>query len=134
MRVLIDTNVLVSAILKDRDPEKVILFVAGQDDMEWIVSPEIMAEYRAVLTRPKFGLPSEIIESWFVMLDTLTICYNSKQEFDFPRDQKDAKFLACAISANADYFITGDRDFSGAQKLLSTTIISVTQFVKYVCL
>jgi putative PIN family toxin of toxin-antitoxin system len=134
MRVLIDTNVLVSAILKDRDPEKVILFVAGRDDMEWIVSPEIIAEYRAVLTRPKFGLPSEILKSWFVMLDTLTICYNSEQEFDFPRDQKDAKFLACAIYANADYFITGDRDFSGAQKLLSTTIISVTQFVKYVCL
>jgi predicted nucleic acid-binding protein len=42
--------------------------------------------------------------------------------------------LACTIYANADYFITGDRDFSGAQKLLSTTIISVTQFVKYVCL
>ena len=38
MRVLIDTNVLVSAILKDRDPEKVVLFVASRDDREWIVS------------------------------------------------------------------------------------------------
>lgn len=52
---------------------------------------------------------------------------------DFPRDQKDAKFLACAIDAGADYFITGDRDFSQAQKLLSTTILSVAQFKKNVC-
>lgn len=27
---------------------------------------------------------------------------------DFPRDQKDAKFLACALTTNAEFFITGD--------------------------
>lgn len=133
MRVVIDTNVLVSAVLKDRDPEAVIMFVAERDEMEWIVSPEIMTEYREVLSRPKFGLPVEIRQSWFDLLDALTICFDTDQEIDFPRDQKDARFLACAISASADYFITGDRDFSGAQKLLSTTILSVSQFKKIVC-
>lgn len=133
MRVVIDTNVLVSAVLKDRDPEAVIMFVSERDDMEWIVSPEIMAEYREVLSRPKFDLPDEIQQSWFDLLDALTISFDTDQKIDFPRDQKDAKFLACAISANADYFITGDRDFSGAQKLLSTTILSVSQFKKLVC-
>ena len=133
MRVIIDTNVLVSAILKDRDPESVILFVAGCDDIEWIVSPMIMAEYHEVLKRPKFRLPVDILKNWFDMLDALTICDHSELEFDFPRDRKDAKFLACAISANVDYFITGDRDFNGAQKLLSTTILSVSQFIKCVC-
>jgi len=52
---------------------------------------------------------------------------------DFPRDYKDAKFLACAVTTGADYFVTGDRDFSEAQKLLSTTILSVAQFKKLVC-
>ena len=102
MRVVIDTNVLVSAILKDRVPETVILFVAERDDMEWIVSPEIMAEYLEVLSRPKFGLPDEIRQSWFDLLDALTICFDTDQEIDFPRDEKGAKFLACAISAIAD--------------------------------
>jgi len=133
MRVVIDTNVLVSAILKDRDPEAVILFIASCDDLEWVVSPEIMAEYREVLSRPKFGLSVVILQSWFDLLDGLTICFENDQDIHFPRDQKDAKFLACAISANADYLITGDRDFCGAQKLLSTTILSVTQFKKLVC-
>jgi putative PIN family toxin of toxin-antitoxin system len=133
MRVVIDTNVLVSAVLKDRDPEAVIMFVVERDEMEWIVSPEIMTEYREVLSRPKFDLPVEIRQSWFSVLDDLTICFDIDHVFDFPRDQKDSKFLACAISANADYFITGDRDFSGAQKLLATTILSVSQFKKLVC-
>jgi predicted nucleic acid-binding protein len=52
---------------------------------------------------------------------------------DFPRDRKDAKFIACALAAKADYLITGDRDFTEAQKLLSTTILTVSQFKRLVC-
>jgi uncharacterized protein len=55
MKVVIDTSVVVSAALKDRGPEAVILFVAGQSDFEWIVSADILEEYKAVLGRPKFG-------------------------------------------------------------------------------
>src|SRR6266571_2678581 len=124
MRVVIDTNVLISAVL---------MFVAERDDMDWIVSPEIMTEYREVLSRPKFGLPDDIRQNWFDLLDSLTVSFDVDLDFDFPRDYKDAKFLACAVTTGADYFVTGDRDFSEAQKLLSTTILSVAQFKKLVC-
>ncbi len=133
MRVVIDTNILVSAILKDRDPEKVILFVAERGDLEWIVSPEIMNEYCEVLSRSKFGLPPEILRAWYRLLEQVTVQSSVDLVIDFPRDQKDAKFLSCALSADADYFVTGDRDFSQAQKLLSTTILSVSQFKTLVC-
>ncbi len=59
MKVLIDTNVLVAA-LKDKDPEAVILFVVEQPDFEWIVSADILAEYKAVLSRAKFDLPDNV--------------------------------------------------------------------------
>ena len=39
MKVIIDTKVLISAALKNNDPEAVVLFVASQPDIEWIVSP-----------------------------------------------------------------------------------------------
>ena len=133
MKVVIDTNILVSAILKDRDPEKVILFVAGRSDLEWIVSPEIMNEYREVLCRPKFGLPLEILHAWYRLLERVTVQTSVDLAIDFPRDQKDAKFISCALVSGADYFITGDRDFSQAQKLLATTILSVSQFKQLVC-
>lgn len=38
MNIVIDTNVLVSAALRDRDPETVILFVLQQEAYQWIVS------------------------------------------------------------------------------------------------
>lgn len=58
MKALIDANVLVSAALRDKDPEAVILFIAAQLDWQWIVSADILAEYREVLSRPKFALPA----------------------------------------------------------------------------
>jgi len=128
MKVVIDTNVLVSAALKDRDPEAVIMFVANREDFEWIVSKEIIAEYHEVLGRPKFGLPKDILQGWCTILDSLTVACSVDLAIEFPRDRKDAKFLSCAIAAGADYFITGDSDFNEARQLLATTILSVSQF------
>jgi len=128
MKVLVDTNVLVSAVWRDKKPEEVILWIIAQPEMEWLVSAEIMQEYQEVLHRKKFSFPPETLEKWETLLnrDTRSVTVNS--EMDFPRDQKDAKFLACALSCEADYLITGDGDFDEAQRIISTTIISVSQF------
>lgn len=130
MRVVVDTNLLVSAALRDRDPEAVILFVVARPDFEWVVSSEILAEYKDVLARPKFNLPEEILSRWDKMLESATTRVESEGTLalKFPRDQKDVKFLACALAADADFFLTGDRDFSEAQKLVNTVILSVSRF------
>jgi uncharacterized protein len=47
--VVINTNVVVSAVLKDRDPEAVIRFVIGDPQYEWIASRDILAEYTYAL-------------------------------------------------------------------------------------
>ena len=133
MKVVIDTNVLVSAALKDREPEIIILFAASQPDIEWIVSPAIMAEYREILARKKFGLPEELLQKWYEILESSTLSVDVGIEVEFPRDRKDAKFLACALASDAQYLITGDRDFTQAEKLINTTIISVSLFKKLVC-
>jgi predicted nucleic acid-binding protein len=52
MKVVIDTNVLVSAIIKDKTPEKVILFIVEHPDIEWVVTRKKIKEYKNVLARP----------------------------------------------------------------------------------
>lgn len=133
MKVVIDTNVIVSAALKDRDPEAVILFVAAHPDFQWVVSAPILDEYKAVLGREKFNLPKTLLQKWHEMLDLLTITVEVNLELNFPRDRKDAKFLECAMAADADYLITGDKDFTEAHKMVDTTIISVALLKKLVC-
>ncbi len=44
MRVVIDTSVVISAALKDRIPEEVILFVLAKPEFTWIASEEIVGE------------------------------------------------------------------------------------------
>lgn len=133
MKVVIDTNVLVSAVLKGRVPRAVIQFIFDNPDWEWIVSSEIIMEYKEVLSRPKFKLTDEVRASWFEIIDTFATLIDVNVSIDFPRDTKDAKFLACAVAAEADFLITGDSDFNQAQTLLNTTIISVSLFNKLVC-
>ena len=72
MKVVIDTNVVVSAALKDKGPEQVLQFIVGRPDFEWVVSSAILAEYKEVLTREKFGLPPEVRQKWEHFLDTVT--------------------------------------------------------------
>jgi putative PIN family toxin of toxin-antitoxin system len=133
MKVIVDTNVLISAAWRDKSPEAVILWIASHEDWEWIVSDEILEEYHQVLRREKFGLPLEIIGRWEELITELTSLTEVNIEIQFPRDQKDSKFLACAISAGADYFITGDRDFKDAKRIVNVTILSVSMFKRLVC-
>lgn len=128
MKVVIDTSVLLSAAWRDRSPEAVVLWVAEQDDWEWVVSEEILAEYRHVLRRSKFNIPEEKLERWEGIITKLTHSIDMTMEIDFPRDQKDAMFLACALVSHADFMITGDSDFSEMKKLTDTIIISVSVF------
>ena len=46
MRIVVDTNVLVSAVLRGREPRAVIQFIIDTPDCEWVVSPEILTEYK----------------------------------------------------------------------------------------
>ncbi|MEH1836704.1 MAG: putative toxin-antitoxin system toxin component, PIN family [Nostoc sp.] len=133
MKVIIDTNIVVSAAIADKNPETVILFVIANSAFEWVVSAEIIAEYKDVLKRPRLKLTEAQYERWVYLIDSVTTLIDVDVEVDFPRDRKDAKFLACAIAAGADFFITGNADFNEVQTLLNTTIISLSLFKRLVC-
>jgi len=130
---LIDTNILVSAIWRDKNPEKLILWVIAQPDWEWIVSTEIIREYQDVLHRKKFSFPPETLRKWEIIINHDTHLRPVNIEIDFPRDQKDAIFVECALVNNVDYLVTGDGDLSEARKIVNTTILSVPMFIRLFC-
>jgi len=85
-----------------------------------------------VLKRGKFKLPDETIQRWQNTFERRITFVEVSNEVNFPRDQKDAKFLACALSTEADYLITGDKDFEEAHKAGVTTVISVAEFKRLI--
>lgn len=129
MKVIVDTNVLVSAIIRDNLPEQLILWLLSQSSVEWIATADILLEYINVLQRKKFNLPADVVFQWRCLFDEHIHLVVPNVTVDFPRDRKDAKFLECALTCGADVFVTGDKDFSEAQALIRTQIMTTAQFI-----
>lgn len=129
MIVLIDTNVLMSAALRDRLPERLVHHIAGSDKYRWVVTPEILNVYVGVLRRPKFKLGTDIVDQWAELLAGRTFNVGSPPAVpEFKRDPKDAPFLAAALAAHAVFLITGDKDLLELGVADGTRIVSVSQF------
>jgi len=129
MKVIVDTNVLLSAALRDRLPERVVLHVATHDEFKWIVTPPILAEYLGVLARPKFKLTPEMLDRWRELLAMRTVNVGEPPANpDFPRDPKDAPFLAAALFTVADCLMTGDQDLLTAPAISPTRIVTIAEF------
>lgn len=126
---LIDTNVVLSAALRDRLPERVVLFVASSPEFQWLVTPAIVAEYADVLRRPKFALDPALIEKWTELLESRAVVVeDSPVHVELLRDPKDAPILAAALASNADFLITGDRDLLDIRDRLPVRIVTVAEF------
>ena len=128
MKVILDTNIVISAILKDRTPEIIIRFVVGTPAWTWIASAAIVDEYCSVLRRPKFKLADTLIATWDSLFQQHIEIIEVSDTTDFSRDPKDAKFLQCLEAAPLALFVTGDRDFSTAPLHLHARIHTLTAF------
>ena len=133
MKVVIDTNILVSAALKDRDPELVIQFIVDHPESAWVASQPILTEYEEVLNRPKFRLTQDVKAKWFNLLNEALVLVEVDTVVDFPIDPDDAMFLACALSADADFLITGDTNIFQGRSLLNTVVVTVASFKGLFC-
>lgn len=128
MNVIIDTNVLVSAIIRDRIPEKIILWVVTNPYVYWIASDNIILEYTNVIRRPKFSLSPEQLGRWESLFSDSILVFNPENKIDFKPDPLDAKFIECAIGCNADYIIAGDNHFHNVNEVYDVKILTVAEF------
>ena len=131
MRVVLDTNVLISALLFKGELSRMVgLWQEGK--IVPIISKETFDELRAVLEYPKFSLSRAEIKS-LIEHETLPffeVVHVSKHVKGACRDPEDDKFISCAISANADCIVTGDKDLADLKKYQSVRIIHASNFIK----
>ncbi len=129
MNLVVDTNVLISAVIRDRLPQRVIDEIVSREDWFWIVTAEIESEYREVLARPKFKIPEAVRQRWVAFVEETTVSVEPSAHPAFPRDPKDEPFITAALSSDADYLITGDKDLL-QQPLVSTHIVRPAEFAQ----
>jgi putative PIN family toxin of toxin-antitoxin system len=130
-RVILDTNVLISALLfKGKLSNMRELWRTGK--IVPLISRETFDELRRVLAYPKFFLTRAEIRSILEgeILPFFEVVDVSRRVKGVCRDSADDKFISCAISGRADYIVTGDRDLSSLKRYQSIRIIHSSDFLR----
>jgi putative PIN family toxin of toxin-antitoxin system len=130
-RVVLDTNVLVSALLFTGELARVAgLWRSGE--IIPLISKETYDELKAVLAYPKFSLsPGEIqgiIEN--EILPYFEVVEISQNIRGVSRDPEDDKFIACGICGSADFIVSGDKDLIDLKTYRAIRILRVPDFLR----
>jgi uncharacterized protein len=130
-RVVLDTNVLISALLFRGGLSKIVgLWQKGK--IIPVISKETFSEFVTVLEYPKFSLTQEETDSIikYEILPYFEIVEVVKDVKGIGRDPEDDKFISCAFSGSADYIVSGDKDLFDLKQYKSIKIIKASDFLK----
>jgi putative PIN family toxin of toxin-antitoxin system len=107
-RVVLDTNVVVSALLKPHGLEDQVFRLALAGRLLLCVSPEVLAEYGRVLSSPKFKFKPEEVATALRQLEKAGSLFHPAQTLRISAHEPDNRFYECADAAQAAFLITGN--------------------------
>jgi putative PIN family toxin of toxin-antitoxin system len=109
LRLVIDTNVLVSAALKPDGLQRTVFLLATTRPARSYVSEPIMKEYSAVLARPELKIRKSLRLQFIQLIKNHTYSVTPSRLPQLTTDPDDNIFLECADAARADYLVTGNQ-------------------------
>ena len=129
-RFVADTNVLVSRlVVRNSIPAQAVLHATSHGKL--IVSTEILDELESVLSRPKFDVYLKLSErlAFFDILRLTALTIESVTPLAVCRDPKDDKFLALALTGQADFILSGDQDLLSLHPFRGIDILTPRQYL-----
>ena len=127
MRIVVDTNVLISGVFFGGMPRKVLSAVIHKE-ITACATEEIVEEYNEIvqemITRKQGHLNNDILAP---LIGTMEIV-EAKTRVELSRDPDDDKFLGCAKDAKALYIVSGDKDLLVLEKFEGIEIITAKEF------
>ena len=95
------------------------------------VSPDVLAEYEAVLSRPALRSHAARVTRILQILTTVAVRVTPTVTLEISKDENDNRFYECAHAANADYLVTGNRKHF-PRDLPPTKIVNASQLLKII--
>ena len=131
LRLVIDTNVVVSAALKPEGMQRTVVLLAMTKPARWYVSDAIESEYAVVLARPELKIRRGLRLQLLQLIENHTRVVKPSRLRQVTSDPADNMFVECADAAHADYLITGNqRHFPTFWK--NTKIITSSEFLSII--
>ena len=131
LRLVIDTNIVVSPALKPDGLQRTVLLLAITKPATLYASAAILDEYREVLARPELKIRKGPRQQLFQLIKTHSRLVRPARPLEVAKDPDDNKFVECADAARADYLVTGNhRHFPKFWK--KTKVITSREFISIV--
>jgi uncharacterized protein len=131
LRLVIDTNILVSAALKPDGLQRTVFLLAITRPARLYVSEAIFAEYREVLSRRELRIRKGFRRQLLQLIRNHSHFVNVSHTLQVTKDPDDNRFLECADAARADFLVTGNlRHFPRFWK--KTKVITSREFISIV--
>lgn len=131
IRVVIDTNIFVSSFFNPNGNPKRVIDLWKNRKITLCVTEEILEEYVEVLARLGFSNEPELEELLRLFKKKNNIIYiASTPKFNLIKDDpSDNKFIECAVTAQAQYIISGDKHLLNLEMFRNIRIISSLDFL-----
>ncbi len=114
-KIVIDTNVIVSALIGSGYPSKILYNLVFEKKVIVCTSADVFKEYIEVLNREKFRKYPDFVAKAEIVINKLyelSIKYLPSARLTVIQDDADNRILELAVTAQADYIVTGNtRDF-----------------------
>jgi len=135
MRVVLDSNVHVSAVIKRESQPGRIIKAWRADSFELLISDLIMKEIDDVLHRDKiykkYHLTEDRIKRALEVLRLYAVRIPQKTTISMIKDDpSDNRVIECATDGNADYIVSGDRHLLALKSFRNTIILQPSEFLK----
>src|ERR1700730_12134009 len=128
LRLVIDSNILVSAALKPDGLQRTVIVLATSKPARFYVTNAILAKYREVLARPELNILRGLRQQLLQLVRNHAQLIKPARAIQVANDPDDDKFLECADASRADYLITGNqRHFPHFWK--KTKVITSREFI-----
>lgn len=131
LRLVIDTNVVVSAAIKPDGLQRTVVLLALTKPARWYISNAILSEYSTVLARPELGIRRGLRQQLLQLIKNRAHTVVPSHLPVVTEDPPDNVFVECADAARADYLITGNqKHFPEFWK--STKVINSREFLNII--
>jgi putative PIN family toxin of toxin-antitoxin system len=112
IKLVVDTNILVSANLSDDGLEALIVSLALNRRIQFYVSEPILEEYQRVLRYPRLKFDMREVGQFLTRLRRSCVLVRPLYTVSVSPDDSDNRFLECAEAVNADFLVTGNKRHS----------------------
>jgi len=130
-KIVVDTNILVSALIQRGYPYYIITALFSNNDIELCISDELLQEYYDVLTRKRFSkYPDFVAKSQALLADIqkIAVKYSPSVKLNIISDIDDNKLLELAETCNANFIITGNTNDFTMKNYKNTKIVTPKEF------